>query len=300
MKIYKNISKNKQIIIKSIKKFGFSPEHNYYNYFYKQTPHKRCIFFDFGQNKGLMAIFNAKNNVWYVIADVLAPSKERFDVLFKFIDYIFEKKKAKKISIEASEDFKTLVFKKIRKSKYKAAMNYSLYWPIYNLSAWDEKLSGRQWKKLRNIRNRFYSNLKVKAKNPRRITNGKLKTLLFSWLKRRHPRDRVDYSYYLNIINNNFQGFEMIRSLFIGKELCSISGGWKIPNSDSFYCAIGIFNYKYKDIGDFINLDDLMHLKKMGYKYVDLGGSDRAILDFKKKFKPERIYKTHIFSVSRK
>ncbi|TSC68651.1 MAG: hypothetical protein G01um101466_367, partial [Parcubacteria group bacterium Gr01-1014_66] len=46
MKAHYDIKKHKQIAIHSIRKFGFSPEHNYYNFLYKQTPQKRCVFLD--------------------------------------------------------------------------------------------------------------------------------------------------------------------------------------------------------------------------------------------------------------
>ena len=41
-------------------------------------------------------------------------------------------------------------------------------------------------------------------------------------------------------------------------------------------------------------------LKKKGYRCVDFGGSDMVLLKFKKKFKPERIYKTYEFSIVRR
>lgn len=300
MKIYKDIKKHKSKIISSINKFGFLPEHNYYHCLYRQTPDKRCIFFDFGRGRGIMAIFNKKNKVWHATNGILAPKAEMPGIFLEFVDYALHKKNIKKISVEADEDFKAEIFRELRNSKYKISVNYALNWPVISLYKWDEKLSGKEWKKFRNIRNRFRNYLQIKVKDAKKIGKGALRSLLFSWLKRRHPRDRVDYSYYLNVINNNFKGFEMARALLINNELCSISAGWKIPNSDDFYCGIGIFNYKHRDMGDFVNLDDLMHLKKMGYKRVDLGGSDKAILHFKKKFKPEKIYKTFIFSIAKK
>ena len=300
MKIIQDVGKNREKIISSISKFGFLPEHNYYHFLCKQTKSKRCVFFDFGQKRGLMAVFNKNNSVFYVVNGILAPRGEMADIFLKFADYVFLKKKAKKISVEAGEDFKTEVFKKLKNSKYKASLNYSLHWPIFNLQGLDEKLKGRQWKKFRNIRNRFYNHSLIEVKDPRRIDKNILKSILFSWLKRRHPRDRVDYSYYLNVIDNKFEGFDMVRALEMDNEICSFSAGWKIPNSNDFYWSIGIFNYRHKDMGEFVNLDDFMFLKKRGYKKIDLGGSDKAILDFKKKFKPEKIYKTCIFSISRK
>lgn len=300
MKVCKDIAKCKSKIISSINRYGFLPEHNYHHYLCKQTANKRCIFFDFGKGKGVMAIFNIKSNVWYVANGILAPANEIADIFLKFADYALLKKKSKKISVEAGEDIKSEIVKCLEGSKYKVSMNYALYWPVYNVGEWDEKLSGKQWKKFRNIMNRFRNNFSIKVNDPKKTDKNALRSVLFSWLKRRHPRDRVDRSYYLNLIENNFRGFDMTRALSINNEICSISAGWKIPNSDDFYYGIGIFNYKYKDMGDFINLEDMMHLKKLGYKNIDLGGSDKAILNFKMKFKPEKIYKTCIFSVSRK
>ncbi len=300
MKVCTDIRKSKPKIISSIAKFGFSPEHNYYHYVCEQAPHRRCVFFDFGNLRGLMAHFSRKNNVWHVTNEVLAPPGERLGMFMEFLDYALAKKKAKKVVAEFGSDFKSKVFSQLKKSKYRASMNYALYWPVFNIKDWDEKLGGRQWKKFRNIRNRFSNHLTARAVNPRKAGKDKLRALLSCWLKRRHPTDRVDCTYYSNVIDSNFKGFEVVRGISIGNELCSASAGWKIPNSDSFYCGIGLFNYKHKDLGEFVNLDDLMHLKKIGYSKVDLGGSGASLLSFKKKFKPEKIYKTYVFSIIRK
>ncbi len=300
MKLYTDIKKHKPKITGSIRKFGFSPEHNYYYYAYRQTPSKKCIFLDFGQKKGIMALFNKNSNVWHVANEVLAPHEERLGILFKFLDYAFAVKKAKKVVVEFGESFRKEVFRKLKDSKYRASINYSLYWPVYDVKKWDDKLGGKQWKKFRNIKNRFYGNSRISVKNSKRISKNTLKKILFSWLRRRHQRDTVDPNYYLNAIDNGFRGFDMARALSINNEVCSFSAGWKVPNSNSFYCGIGIFNYKYNDMGEFVNLEDMLHIKKMGYSEVELGGSDKAILQFKKKFRPTKIYKTHIFSISRK
>lgn len=299
MKIYNDIVRAKQKVIGAINKYGFSPEHNYYNYFYLQTTERKCLFFDFGRKRGIIAFHNKKNNIWRVINGIFAPPEERLDIFLKFLDWAIKEKKAKKIFVEASEDFKSEIFKKLR-NFCKLNVCYSLYWPIYNLDSLNEKLSGKHWKKLRNIKNRYYKSFKIKIKNPVRVKKSKLKNILFNWVKKRYPRDRANYAYYLNIIDNNFKGFNVKRAISLNGEVCSFSAGWKIPNSEVFYSGIGIFNYGYKDLGDFINLDDLLHLKKLGYKYVDLGGSEKALLYFKKKFSPVKIYKTYFFSISRK
>ena len=126
MKVYRHIEKYKPKIINSIKKFGFLPDHNYYYYLYKQTPYKRCVCFDFGQKKCLITFFNKNNNVWDVINGILAPYEERSGIFMKFLDYIFVKEKAKRVSVESDEGFKSTIFKQLKNSKYKVSMNYAL------------------------------------------------------------------------------------------------------------------------------------------------------------------------------
>ncbi len=300
MKIYEDLAKAKQKVTGAINKYGFSPDHNYYNYLYAQNAVKKAIFFDYGQSKGVVAFYNKKSNLWRVTNGVFANKKERLSILLNFLDWAFNEKKSRKVFAEFSEDFKSEIFNKFKNS-YKLNVSYFLEWPIYNLNEFDEKLGGKRWKKLRNIRNRFYNNYKVEVKNPKNINRNELKNVLLSWTKKRYPRDRIDARYYLNIIENKFEGFGVLRAISLNGEACSFSGGWMVPNSNIFYYAVGIFNYKYKDFGDFVNLDDLLYAKKLGHTYVDFGGcSDRASIMFKRKFNPIKIYKTYFFSISPK
>lgn len=300
MKVLRDAKKNKAAICSSIKKFGFSAEHNYQHYICKQAPSRKCVFFDFGQKKGIMALFNGHSKTWHVLADILAPQEEQLAIFMKFLDYALTKKKSKKITAEFSEGFKQQVFSRLRNSKYRAAVNYELYWPVYDLQSWDERLAGKQWKKLRNINNRFMNHSKVRIQNPRKISKNALRSILLQWLRKRSSTDRVDLAYYLNIIDNNFRGFDMAKVISIDGEPCAVSAGWKIPNTDCFYCAVGLSNYSRKDLWDFANLNDLTYLKKAGCRHVDLGGSDRALLSAKSKFRPAKVYKTCIFSVTNK
>ena len=80
---------------------------------------------------------------------------------------------------------------------------------------------------------------------------------------------------------------------------CTITAGWRIPNTKNYYSAVGILDYSYPELGEVANMDDLDRLKRKGFDYVDFGGSDETLLSFKKKFRPEKIYKTYIFSIVR-
>ena len=298
MKLNEDILEAKRKITNAINAYGFSPDHNYYNYLYSQGHGKKCVFFDFGQNKGIVAFHNEKKRIWRIINGIFAPKQERLEILQEFLEWAHSEKNSK-VFVEFQEDFKAEVFSKLKVS-YRMNVSYILYWPVYDLDNLDEKLAGKEWKKLRNIRNRFLTGHKFEIKNPRRVDKEELKSVLVSWTKKRYPRDRVNFEYYANIINNKFEGFDVLRAISLDGKVCAFSGGWNVPNSSHFYYAIGIFNYNHKYLGDFVNLDDLLHIKKEGHRIVDLGGSDKSTIMFKKKFNPVSIYKTYFFSISPK
>ena len=124
-----------------------------------------------------------------------------------------------------------------------------------------------------------------------------LRRVLLSWLKRRNANDKVDKDYYFKLIDNNFEGFDMAKTIYVNGNPSTITAGWKIPNSNDYYSSIGIVDYSYPGLGEVANIDDLNRLKRKGFTYVDFGGSDKVLLYFKKKFKPEKIYKTYTFSI---
>ena len=124
--------------------------------------------------------------------------------------------------------------------------------------------------------------------------------ILLNWLKKRSSRDRIEKAYFLNLMDNNFRGMDMAKTLYVNGKPCTITAGWKIPNSNNYYSSIGILDYSIPGLGEVANIDDLDRLKGKGFEYVDFGGSDKILLDFKKKFRPEKIYKTYIFSVVRR
>ena len=302
MKVISDVVKHGKRIKKSIKKYGYFAEHNYIHYFYNQTEWNKNIFFDFGNDKILLMQFEKKNNIWSLFPNsILAPEAERLDLLMEATNYILRRQKAKKFVVEVSEDLRGKILNRFRvRNSFRACNSDILYWPVYNMDLWDSKLKGNKWKKLRNVRNRFYKRNKVRIKNSKDVPKEELKRILLSWLKKRDARDRVEKDYFLNLIDNDFKGLEMAKTLYVNGKPCTITAGWRIPNSKNYYSSVGIVDYSLPDLGEITNIDDLNRLKKEGFDYVDFGGSDKVLLYFKKKFKPEKIYKTYIFSIVRK
>ena len=303
MKEIKDTKKYREDIQKAIRRYGHCAEHNYYHYQYYEEDKEKNIFFKLENSKGILSSYDQKNNFWYLFpSGILSPKEERFKILIKFLDYTLKRKKGKKLFVEVNEDFRKEILKKLKNLKsYRACSSpFILYWPLYNMSKFDAELGGKEWKKLRNIKNRFYKQHKVKIIDAEKIPKEELKKILDVWLKRRNAHDRVEKHYYVNLIENNLKGVDMAKILIVDGKPCSITAGWKIPNSNNYYSSIGILDYSYEGLGEVANIEDLKELKRKNYDYVDFGGSDKVLLYFKKKFKPEKIYKTYIFSIVRK
>jgi hypothetical protein len=303
LKVISDAVKYKKEIKKGIGRYGHFAEHNYLHYLYNQTKWDKNIFFDFGKDKCVLAQFDKNNNIWSLFPNgILAPENERLDLLLDATRYILKKQKAKKFVVEVSEYLRKDLLDRFKIKNSFRACNYTeiLYWPVYNMDLWDSRLKGSKWKKLRNIKNRFYRRNKVSIRNSKDVPKAELKRILSIWLKKRNTNDRVNKSYYSNLIDNDFKGMDMAKTMYVNGKPCTITAGWKIPNSNNYYSAIGLFDYSCPGLGEAANIDDLNRLKREGYDYVDFGGSDKVLLYFKKKFRPERIYKTYIFSIVRR
>lgn len=303
MGIILDIDKEKQLIQKSIKKYGFLPEHNYHYYKYLQTGSRKNIFFSFEKNMGIMARCMQKTNIWSMISEPLAPKQKRIEVLFRAIDYVLGKAKGKKFHVELAKEPMNEVLAYLKTSKkYRACpVNYILYWPVFDMRKWDgDKLKGKIWKKIRNIRNNFYRHHRLRARHPACFSREQLKEIVINWVRRRNGLDKANYQFYYNLIDNNFEGTDFARTLVIDGKPSTIAAGWRIPNSNNYYSDTGVYNYMSSYIGEISYLDELRQLKRAGYGFADFGGSDRAMLTFKKKFKPSYIYKTYAFSIVRK
>ncbi len=302
MKIYDNIIEHQKRIKGSIKKYGHFAEHNYNHYLYSEAKADKNVFFDFGSNKGVLTKFHQRGSSWSLFPDgILAPKGERLNLLLETADYVLKKKKGKKFAVEVSEDLKKEILGKLHMNVLRAcSCNYVLYWPLYKMDLWDYELKGSKWKKLRNIKNRFLRKNKVKVADSIKVPKEKLKGIVAKWLAKRQKNDKVDEDYYYRLIENNFKGMDMAKTLYVNGKPCTITAGWSIPNTRNYYSSIGVLDYSYPGLGEIANIDDLNRLKKEGYEYVDFGGSEKTLLSFKRKFRPEKIYKTYIFSIVRR
>ena len=156
-------------------------------------------------------------------------------------------------------------------------------------------------KKLRNVKNHFLKLHDVDIIPSKEIKKEKLDMVVHQWRKNRPKIERNYYTeMYLNFIKNDFEGTDIARSLVVDKEPCTITAGWKIPNSKNYYSGIGLYNYKYSGLGEVANIDDLTQIKRKKFLFADFGDSTESLLNFKKKFGPEYFYKTYWFHITRR
>lgn len=297
MELIEDIDNNSKKIKASINKHGFTPEHYFHYYRDEETTSRKNIFASFDNKMGILAQKSKK--YWNTISEVLAPDKKRLDLTLEFLNHVFTKNSIKHVEVEFDDNFREKLFvNPLFKKIYKTKHGRTLWWPVFDMKKWDgNKLEGKKWKKMRNIKNRLYKKHEVEFKNPEDFNKKQLKKVVKDWVAGRVGNDAAQAQSYYNNIDNNFEGFHSVKVMAVDGKPCAITGGWKIVNSDDFYSCLGLLDYKHPGIGEISNLQDLISLKKHKLGFVDFGGSDPPLLEFKKKFKPHKIYKTHQFFI---
>ncbi|MDP7244507.1 MAG: hypothetical protein QF568_04125 [Flavobacteriales bacterium] len=301
MDILNDICIGKKEIIDIIKKYGSVREHNYWFFYNQQTDYAKVFFLKF-KDSGILTI-RYKSGVWELIGEVLAPEKKRLELFNEFLDYVLLTKKDKKVFVFVPEKFYNGINSMLQKSdKYRITRAPDVYnTPVFNMKEWNKNLEGGNWKKLRNIKNKFSKIYNVEFIPSKEIDKKKLMGVVNCWRKNRTKVEKNYYTeMYLNFIKNDFEGTDMARSVVVNNEPCTITAGWKIPNSNNYYSAIGLYNYKYGGLGEIANIDDLTQIKKEKYEYADFGDSTESLLQFKKKFGPQHFYRTYWFHIVKK
>ncbi len=299
-------------IKRCISKFGYAPEHNYVYFLTAADNGARNIFLKSDEGFGIFANYREKAREVVMISEALAPREKQAEVLREALDLCFSQLKIKKFVVEQDDALRAKTLASFKGNGYAALQpRFSLYWPVFNMEEWGgNEMSGDDWKKLRNIKNRFYGGHSVEVVDSKTINKEELKKIVNEWVERRRlmsvgaNRRDSNLAYrerYFKMIDLGFEGTKFATTMVVDGEPCSITSGWEMPNSDgSYYSAIGISNYSYEGLGEVANLDDLHRLKESGYSFVDFGGSPMPLLKFKLKFRPHFVYVTHTYAIVKK
>ena len=298
MDIINDICKNKKEIINCIKKQGFLREHNYWFFYNQQTNNTKVFFLKFN-NSGLFSM-KYRSGLWEFIGEVLAPEKKRLELFKSFLDYVLFKKRDKKVFVFVPENFYNHINYFLQKSDNYRMTNAPIVYhtPVFDMKKWDESLQGKERKKLRNVKNKFLKSHNVEIIPSKEIEKRKLNDIVLRWRKNRPKLEKIYYTQmYLNFIKNDFEGTDIARSVVVDGKPCTITAGWKIPGSNNYYSALGLYNYEYNGLGEVANIDDLIQIKKKKFEFADFGDSTESLLQFKKKFGPNHFYKTYWFHI---
>lgn len=287
---------------KAIEMYGHDAEHNYFHYLNQSTSAKQPVFISFDNDKGILAQKSRTGRLWYMVSEVLAPQEEKFSLFIEFVEHVFNTDGANRLQIEVDRKFRKELKEGLEITDFRAGkLNFRLEWPIYDMKAWDgDRLEGKRWKKIRNIKNRFLEDHEVKVIDSKELPKEELKKIITEWNSRRGADDFAYKECYFRLVDSGFAGCDMVKTIVVDGIPCSITAGWKIPNSNKYYSGIGVLNYRFDGLGEIANLYDLIEIKKKGYDEANFGGSDDDLLNFKKKFKPASTYDTYTFSIMRK
>jgi len=297
MELYSDILKARPLAEECIGKYGYAAEHNFDHYTYTGAIHEAPYFISFPDGTGLLVFHDGKK--WEVFSEPLAPEGRRAAVLLEFISEVLRDPAIEKVVLELHQSTRRELLKILPEALRARAINYTMTWPVFDLVKFDPALPGGRYKDLRNARNAFYRDHKVEVKNAADIPKDDLRSIVSTWKERRRAEDRAYTGMYLSYIDHEFAGTTSARALVVDGHVAGINAGWRIPNTEKYYAAIGLHDYSFRDLGDMLNLEDLAFLKQAGYTHADFAGGEEALTRYKLKFGEAETYSSFVFSVGR-
>ncbi len=312
--IYKNIKTSEVIdmINRVIAKNGFAPEHNYLYLLSSDNGEKtKPYFVSFGDDMGLFCT-EWDDTEWQIVSEIMAPEKERSQLLLKFLKYLFENEVCSKILVEFYPNSRKKILKElpnlnidkgIHLGKLVAGnITHKFYTPLTSLVEWNPLLEGSKFSNLRKCKNRYYRTYKIEILKMDEVYTVPIESyekLVHSWRKNRKCNDRAYYDEYINFFKNGFLGSDVHIALKIDGVLCGTAAAWIVPNTNNktVYYSINLNDYSLPELGDFLTITFFDELKKFGYDFVDFGSSDEKLLAYKKKFGIVSQYETVVFYI---
>ncbi|MFH1173566.1 MAG: GNAT family N-acetyltransferase [archaeon] len=290
----------KSILLRAIGRWGFAAEHNYHYFTYtNEEKDSKNFFWHNGDDKGIMG--RVRKGRYEVLFPPLAPPAEHLSLWLQFLTFIFDNG-AIAAEIELSPDMKQELIAKLP-SVFKASKpKWYFSYPVFDMTTWDgDTLEGGKWKDVRYYWNKFNREHKLEFVDAKTFSKEDLYKIVEHWKqeKKKRHQERIWHGYFYNVINANFAGYDLARVTLVDGKPEALIAGFNIPNSKGYYSSIGIFNGSIDRLSMVCNLDELRLLKKLGYTSVDFGGSDKKLMEFKMKFKPAKIYKTHVFLIKK-
>lgn len=299
MEIIENPTQQRNMIEGIIKKYGYTPDHNFDWLMY-------CA--DEGQpqaawwNSGAIWFYkNSNKKECTIVSDPIASSEAHKQLLIEIVEHCFESGINKILFLDVRNDIHDFL-------KTGEAGNYKFYydieWPVVNMNLCDPALPGGKFKDVRNALSKFKREHRIEVKPTDSIGKKELHEIVGRWFDNR-TKAGIKELYpkrYHNMIDGDFKGTDSARVMFVDGKAVGFNAGWETPNNpDEWSAAIGIHDFSIKDLGIILLMEDLIWIKQSGYKTCDLEGSDPQALRFKTQFFPNgyNSYKTYTFWVQK-
>lgn len=259
------------------------------------------FFFVWPDNSGIVVHGEKKEGELFVFSEPMLPPDLFSSRVIECLDYLFTTLPwLKKVWFELRYAQRHDLLRALPDRFHANPINYTLTWPVVNMDNFDPALPGGHWKSMRNARNKFYREHQVEIKDARGVPKEELLAVVEKWKKMRRAHDHAYVYMYTRMIDKGFPDTESARAMIVDGVVRGINAGWRIPNSQDYYGAIGLHDYSIQDLGLILFLEDMVWIKEHGFTYVDMGGTEKGGTQYKNQFLPERWYKTFIFSVVKK
>jgi hypothetical protein len=297
LETHENMTEARPLIERSLELHGWAAEHNIEHFLHSEEPESRNVFFAAGE-WGLLAQMG--DDEAYLFAEPMAPKEARAEMVAAFCEEMLRKQEMKKVFLELTSETRLRLIKILPSSMRARSVAETFIWPVLDLEAYDPAHPGSEGKPMRNAKSRFFREHKVEFIKACDADGERLHKIIDLWQGNRPAKHRAYPAEYHALIDNKFVGTDGGNVILVDGIAEAFSAGWPIINSDGgYYHAVALHSYAHWGLGEVALMSDLDRLKNVGYKFADLGGSDKPLFAFKKKFGKVSLYKTHWFSVVR-
>ncbi|MDP3964005.1 MAG: GNAT family N-acetyltransferase [bacterium] len=295
---HEDLEADRPLIEESMARYGWAPEHNTANFFHSRDSEMKGAFFVAPEGWG--ALVYTHEEEWHFFAEPMAPPLARAPMLRAVCDEALRSPRVEKVVMEATGETRKTLLKLLGPDLRSRRIAETFRWPVLDLAKHDPAYPGSRFKDLRNAKSRLGREHRVEVVSAQEILPAALHDLVRRWEQNRRATHQSIPEAYHALIDDDFSGAIRPRVIVVDGKPESLSAGWRIHNSNTYYLAVSLHSYAHKGLGETAMMLDIDWAKSEGFAAVDLGGSDAKLLAFKKQFGDIQFYKTHQFSIVRK
>lgn len=273
--IYENIEEERERIEHCLKKFGWTSDHNL-DWFIDSDASReegRRRFAEFSDGSGLLA--SQYQNEWRIWSDPLTAKEKMAERIVEFSRQVLGGN-INKVWCDYVTDFIRPQLLNKNHGLVISEIDFSLIYLVLDMNQYDPVLPGHFFKEIRNAKNKFYREHKVKVLDAKTVSEKDLYRIIDAWKEVAFEKQGKEYvceNWYQKAVQNGFRGFTSVRVIEVDGRLVGINGGYEVINRPGCFAGIiGLHDYSYRDLGTILWLEDLEWAKNRGYREFDMQG----------------------------